>query len=432
MGPRRADDELAGGDDTAGRPGRRLLGWLVGLVVLGGLLVVVRPDLTLHGDPPRREPGASSTPALDQPQTIVAWDPRGDLGHDRRFVSDAVRRIRQDRPGVARVYLAAALPDGSRVALGGTDSPGGVVATAVHAMLLRPGQRLADATVTDVGTLSDLHQVVAWAHQAENGHVYVAVFCRPGPVRFQVSARVEFDPAGRPSRTWRQVLSEDGSAVVDLGLHTDPSVAVRARGPDVLPSPGLVPVLAGRWVPQVVRVAGVGDPAYAGPATPLLVDGLRRSLGGLVDLSTVTPRVLWSGAPWRQRRLALVLVTRPDGVRLQTLVGAEEGAAFGVGVRALPRDAADGVPWLLEPFGDEDPTLLLCPPGAGTLLYRRSGRETRLPIPPSGAVEVVGPGEAAPSARGARVTLLDDAGREVLRTTLPAAGPSDPLALGSG
>jgi hypothetical protein len=428
VGPRGADDELAGGDEGAGRPGRPRLGWLVGLVVLGGVLVVVRPDLSLHGDAPAEPPPPSSTPALNLPASIVSWDPRGDLAEDRRFVSDAVRRIRKDRPDIARVYLATTLPDGSRVALAGSDATTGDAATSVHALLQPPGVEMDDAFVGDVTTLTDVQQVVAWAFESVTGDVYVVALARPGPARFQVSPRVEYDDQGRPGRSWRTIRSSDGTLVVDVGSRTDPAVVVRTRGTDVEGTSLLVPVERGH-PPHVVRVEGVGDAGYAGPATPLLVEGLTRSLSPLVDLTRATSRVLWSGAPWKQRRLALVLVTRPDGVRLQALVGAQDGSPFGAGIRALPPSEPDEVPWLLEPFTAQDPTFLLCPTGAGTLVYRRPGREIRLRVPPSGAVVVVEPGPSPPSARGADVTLLDPGGRRLLRTTLPRQGLDDPLAL---
>jgi hypothetical protein len=139
--------------------------------------------------------------------------------------------------------------------------------------------------------------------------------------------------------------------------------------------------------------------------------------------------VLWSGAPWKQRRLALVLVERPDGVRLQALVGEQDGHAFGAGVRALPVGDPDAAPWLLEPFTAQDPTFVLVPTGPGTLVYQRPGRQTRLPIGPDGVAPIVEPGPNPPTARGAVVTVLDPAGDELMTTTLPSGPLDDPLAL---
>jgi hypothetical protein len=46
-----------------------------------------------------------------------------------------------------------------------------------------------------------------------------------------------------------------------------------------------------------------------------------------------------------------------------------------------------------------------------------------------GVAALVPPGPSPPSASGAQVTLRDQAGRLVLRTTLPEPGFDDPLGL---
>ncbi len=398
-------------------------------MVAGTALAVVRPDLALHGSPTVR-PAPTSSPTRPAGPTTVAWDIRGDLADSRAFVSDAVRRIRRESSRVARILWAGQLPDGTRLALGGTDVAGGAAATTVHAMLAPPGTVVDDASVTEVATLSDEQQVLAWVGPGTDGHTFAVVLSRPGPVRFEVSGRVDFAADGSASRQWQQVRTRDGAAVVDLGTDVDPAVAVRATGVGVLATTEVFPVVGHGDGTGPVRVDGASGPAYRGPRQSLLVRGLRDSLGSLVDLAAARPRVLWSGTPWKGRRLALVLVTRPDGVRLQTVVGEQVGAAFGAGVRALPAGDPDEVPWLLEPFTSADPTFLLCPTGPGTLVYRRPGRVARLPVPASGAVGIVEPGAAPPSARGADVTLLDPGGRRLLRTVLPDHGLDDPLALG--
>jgi hypothetical protein len=207
-------------------------------------------------------------------------------------------------------------------------------------------------------------------------------------------------------------------------------VNIRATGPGVTPDVRVTRVVdaaAPDGLP-VLRVAGTDAPTYRGPDPEPLVSALDREAGAVADLRTARLRVLWSGAPWKQRRLALVLVTRPDGVRLQALVGQSGDAAFSFGARALPPGAPDGLPWLLEPFSTDEPTLLLCPTGAGTLVYSRPGRpDRRLPVPESGVVGLVEPGSDPPSTSGARVTLLDPQGQELLSTVLPETGFEDAL-----
>lgn len=359
--------------------------------------------------------------------TRVAWDPRGDLAHDRGFVADAVARIRSQRPDLARLFFAGRLPDGSRLVLAGTDVGRGVVATAVHAMVVEPGQDVGEAPVTDLSPLTDPQQVLAWAGRGRDGHVYAVLLSRPGPVRFELSPNIRFRSDGSPRRIWTPVYTEDGVAVTDLGQETDPVVTVRASGTGVFPVPALVAV-SELTIPGAVLVTGVQAPGYSGPDAAVLMRELQRIAGPLADLAASDLRVLWSGAPWKNRRLALVLVTRRDGVRLQVLLGQEGDVAFPVGVRALPSRAPDVLPYLLEPFSPQDPTYLICPTGAGTVVYRRPGRPTRrLPVNDTGALALVAPGPGAPSVAGARVTVLGRNGRPILTTTLPRTGFDDPL-----
>jgi hypothetical protein len=425
-GPR--DDQLVAGDDREhGTRGRRGVGWAAALVAAGALLAVVRPDLALHGEapPPSRAPAT----VRPEPQGNVAWDPRGDLAGDEGFVFDAVRRVRADRPDVARVYFAGRLPDGGRLVLTGADSYFGT-GTLVQALVVPPGADPADGSVVDAGVVSAPDDLLAWAGRGADGGVVAVLLARPGPVRFQASPLVDHDDrTGEPSRRWRTFRSADGVSVARLGPAADPAIAVRAYAPGVTATTRLVPLLWPHPAPTVIDVDGVGAAAYAGPRTPLLVDALRSSLSELVDFPASRLRVLWSGVPWKQRPLALVLVTRPDGVRLQALVGEQDGHPFGAGVRALPVRDPDDAPWLLEPFTAQDPTFVLVPSGPGTLVYRRPGRTVRLAVGPDGAVPIVEPGPAPPTARGAQVTVLDPAGRTLLTTTLPRGPLDDPLAL---
>jgi hypothetical protein len=429
-------DDLVGGTDDDRRDPRRRNRWGALALLAAAVVVaaVARPDLSLHGSAPA-EPAPSAVPTGRSADGLpalaaVAWDIRGDLAEDAAFVSAAVTRIRQDRPDVARIFFAGRLPDGGRLALGGSDVYRGTVATAVHALVVAPGVDITDAPVTELTALTDPQQLLGWAGRGRNGHVYAVVLSRPGPVRFALSPTVRFADDGTPSRIWTPVYTEDGVVVADLGSQVDPVVTVRAVGPGVFPAPEQVQVSSPGPVATALSIRGALSPSYRGPDPDRLARGLHESAGQLADLRRSRLRVLWSGAPWKQRRLALVLVTRPDGVRLQALVGQQGKSEFPAGVRALPRGAPAGLPYLLEPFTPEDPTFLLCPTGAGTLVYRRPGRaDVRLAVPDSGAVVLVEPGAGAPSASGAEVTLLDPDGDELLTTTLPDPGSDDPWAV---
>lgn len=434
MGPGRVggpDELVAGAPD--GQPGRRRLGWAAGLVASGVLLAVVRPDLSLHGErraDPQPSPAPTETVSFAPPLDGIRWPPRGDLVDDENFVRAAMSRVRGERADATRLFFAGWLPDGSRLALAGTDVNRGVVASSVHALLVPPGVPVAAADVEEAPALTDPRQVLAWAVKARAGDVSLVVLSRPLPVRFEVSGRVTFRPDGSPEREWTAVRPETGAAVVDLGRRLDPVVAVRARGRGVFPLPVLVPV-----VPRVPRtrflaVSGAAEEGYRGPDARTLSRGLRGQAGALLDLDASRREVIWSGSPWKQRRLALVLVTRADGRRFQALVGEQGDRGFPAGVRALPRRASDRLPWLLEPFSAEEPTLLLCPTGTGSLVYARAGRAPRvLPVDDRGVAALVPPGPSPPSASGAEVVLLDPQGAEILTTTLPRPGFDDPFAL---
>ena len=440
--PGSGGDEIAGGsgrDEIAGgsgdEPPRRWPAWALLLVAAAVGLAVVRADFSLLAD--RADPGPDVRPAPTGDRQSgalagVSWDTRGDLARDREFVFAALTRMREERPRISRVYFAGRLSDGSRLVLAGTDVNRGVVATSVHALHVLAGVPLAGTPVVEATALVDPQQVLAWAARGADGRVRVVVLTRPGqPVHIEISQRVDFDAAtGTPRRRWEQAAVADGAVVADLGARTDPIIGVRARGPGVFALPMLVRVMPLDPDRPVVPVAGLDDPGYAGPEPRLVPGALREQASVVVDLQSASARVLWTGAPWKQRRLALVLLTRPDGRRFQALIGQQRDSAFPAGVRALADGEPDRLPWLLEPFSPQDPTLLLVPTGDGSLIYRSAGQPVRTwQIGADGVVGLVAPGPSPPSAVGADVTVTDPAGRILLRTILRRSGLDDPLAL---
>jgi hypothetical protein len=431
-GPTGGPDELVAG--PPGREhGRRPWLWAAGLVAAVVAVALARPDLALHSDrppPPRPTADRPTPPPEIAPLDGIRWQPRGDLVDDEAFVAAAMARVREQRPSVTRMFFAGRLPDGSRLVLAGTDVNRGIVATSVHALLVPAGVPVVGAQVSEASALTAPQQVLAWAAENREGGVVAVAMARPGPVRFEISARVEFGSDGRPGRTWTPLIAADGVAVTELGSNADPIVTVRARGPGVFSLPLLVRVVPHAPGSPVLMVSGVAAEGYRGPDALQVSRALRAGVGSLVDLDQAQRRVVWSGAPWKQRRLALVLVTRADGQRFQALVGEQGGVEFPAGVRALPADADDLLPWLLEPFSPADPTLLLCPTGPGSLVYERPGRPARvLPVRDDGVAALVEPGPSPPSASGALVTLRDPQGRVLLRTRLPRPGFDNPLAL---
>ena len=432
-----AADLLSGGsgDDTPHRARPPWLPWVSAAAVVAGL-VVASPDLSLSGDRPGGAPSSRDTPGTQRPVARhsldgVGWPARGDLAGDEEFMAGALARVRLDRPDATRVYYAGRLTDGSRIMLAGSDVRRGVVATSVHALHVPPQVPLVGGQVSEAVALVDPQQVLAWAVRGADDRVRVVVLTRPSPVRFELSGRVDFHRVdGSPSRRWISVAARDGVVVADLGTDVDPIVAVRASGPAVFSLPLVVRVVTEFPADPIIAVSGTGDEGYRGPDARRLSRALRAQAGSVVDLRTASASVLWSGS-WLRRRLALVLLERPDGTRFQALVGQEMDREFPAGVRALPAGAPDRLPWLLEPFSAQDPTLLLCPTGDGTLLYRRDGQPTRtMQIGADGVVSLVDPGPSPPSASGAEVTLLDTTGRVLLTTLLPKPGFDNPLAMG--
>jgi len=402
----------------------------MGLLLLGAVVALTKPDLALHADRPAATPTPPSETAAPGPRDVVRWEPRGNLVPDEAFLAAAMARVTSERPEATRLFFAGRLPDGSRLVLAGTDVDRGMVATRVHALLVPEGTAVETAMVTEGSALTDPQQVLAWAARGRGDRVIAVAMTRPGPVRFEVSGRVAFGSDGSAQRLWTPVYAGDGVVVEDLGRHADPIVTVRAVGPGVFSLPLVTRVVEKVPAVDVLPVAGVGAAGYRGPDAVHLSRGLRAGAGAVADLDAARLEVLWSGELFRSRQLALVLVTRADGQRLQALVGQQGDFEFPAGVRALPRGASDWLPWLLEPSSPDNPTLLLCPTGPGTLVYSRDGRPDKvLPVSAGGVAALVEPGGLPPSASGAVVTLLDLDGGEILRTTLPEPGFDDPLAL---
>jgi hypothetical protein len=421
------------------RAAGRVVAGLAVAAVIASAAGVGPLDLSLldgarEGRPVPEEPGPTYPGMASAPPSRpdgIDWPARGDLVDDQGFVDRAMTRVREFRPEASRLYFAGTLPDGSRLVLAGTDVSRGIVATAVHALWIRSGTDVDQASVTEGAALTDPQQVLAWAGPVVHSEVVVVAMARPGPVRFEISETVRFGrESGTPARAWREYVAPDGVTVAAVGREADPVVAVRARGLGAYPEAFLVRVATGRRPATVIAVDGTDNPGYRGPDQEQVATALHAGAGAVVDLDQARASVLWSGVPWRHRRLALVLVTRADGQRFQVLVGQDADRAFAAGTRALPAGADPQTPWLLQPFSSIDPTLLLCPTGPGTLVYSRPGRADRiLPVNAEGVAPLVEPGPSPPSTSGAGVTLLDPSGRLLLSTVLPEVGFDDPLAL---
>ena len=452
MEPSRApapDELVAGPDDGPDPAAARRRWWLVAagavlvLLLSGRLPGLGGDDGPGPGPAPTGSPSASGatdatgsagTPssAGSRPLAGVDWGPaRGDLVADDDFVAAAMTRIQQERPSATRLYCAGRLRDGSSLVLAGSDVLRGVVATAVHALYLPRGQRVAQAGLYDVEPLVDGQQLLAWAVRGAGGRVQLVLLTRPGPVTVSLSTRVEFDSElGLPVRRWRSSTVEDGVAVLDLGRDTDPTIGVRARGRGVFVLPQAVTVRSLTPRPSLLFVSGLGEGDYRGPDPTQVTRALYQQAGALAELADAQLRLLWSGRPVGVP-LALVLVTRPDGQRFQAMVGASDGQGFPAGLRALAPSAPDNTPWLLEPRSSRWPTLLICPGAeSGSVRYDSVRADpVELPADDRGVVALAEPSGVAPSAYGAQVLVRGPDGRRLLKTVLPGRGWDDAVGL---
>jgi hypothetical protein len=433
----RPGDALSGGPrERTGARGVRRRGTTIAaaLVVAAVAVALAAPRLSLHADGPAAgdRPAGSAT-ASGQPlgDAAVRWPLRGDLASDDDFVQAAMRRLRRDRPGVSRPLFAGRLPDGSRLLLAANEVKPGLFVTSVSALHVAARHASTTGTVSSVAALTDPAQALGWATVGRDGEVYALAMGPPRPLRLEMSGRVEFGDDGVPTRRWQRLETPDGVVVVSLGRRTDPAVAVRSLGPATFATPVLIPV-SGRGVtaPQNVFVGGTFARSYLGPEPAQLTQGLVADTRELLDLGDTTQEVIWSGKPTNQRRFALVLITRGDGLRFQALVGQQAGSWFPAGLRALPAGAPVQLPWLLEPFSPNDPTQLLCPTGRGHLNYRQRGLPvSRVPIDDQGVATLLEPSNSSVRTNGARVTMFDPQGRRLFSAVIPDTGFDDPLAL---
>ena len=249
--PGDVDVLVGGGGDDPTR--RRWPVWALTLVLATTGVAVNRPELPLYADGPAPLPSAAG--AQHSRRLLgVAWPARGNLVKDQGFMVAALDQIRAEHAGVSRVYFAGRFSDGSRLMLAGTDVTQGVMATSVHALHVPSGVPIRASLVGEEPALVHPRQVLAWAARGADGRVRAVALTRPGHVRFELSARVDFRPVARPpTRHWVSATATDGVIVADLGRDADPIVTVRAFGARVF------------TLPLLVRVAPHPLQAAAGP-----------------------------------------------------------------------------------------------------------------------------------------------------------------------
>ena len=400
-------------------------------------VAVVRPDLSLHGEAPRRSRGpAAARPATrtgDPGRRPSPGTPAATWRSDRGFVSGAVTRIRQDRPDVARIFFAGRLP-GRRPAGAGRQRR---LPRHRRHRGARAGGRAGGGHRRRAGHRADGADRPAAAARpgpagAATGTCRVVVLSRPGPVRFELSPSVQLrrrrdaapdlDPGLHRGRRGRHRPGHRGRPGRDGPRHR----------PACLTTPSMVRVVEPG--PRPAGAAGpgaAGDPSYQragpGPAGPRPPRSRPGQLADLVD----RPGCGCSGAGRRGSSAGWrwCWSTRPDGVRLQALVGQQGELASSRSAsgrcRAARRPSCPGCWSRSRPT--TRPTCSARPARARVVYQRPAGRTARLAVAASGAVVLVEPGAGAADRQRGRVTLLDPDGHELLTTMLPEAGIDDPL-----
>ncbi len=441
-------DGLAGTqrDDVLGSDLEDSPGWLqraprvskaVGVAALLAGAVLVGPDLmSSPGDAGDPRPAESSSGPTSRPEHLtIDWPLRGDLADDPVFVPAALSRVRRDRPDADRVLYAAALPDGSRLALvadaedGPRDSAG--TGDFVHALNVPKDSPIYAGAVWTVGRNVLVSDLVGVATRGRNGRVYAVLLGRPGPLVAQVSARVNHRPDGSAGRQWRDVQGADGAAVVDLGTATDPAVFARSRA-----TPAALPILIevqGAIDDPVgpVEIDDDGLGGYEGPDRAVLTGAVRDTSRALVRLADADIRVIWSGDLRGGFRGALLRIRRIDGPTFQVLVGqAEAGETFAHGPLGVPWADADVMPWVFESGDPSQPLLVINPTGRGSAAVsypQEPPRVVRFDAEGTAPLGVGGP--SAPHLFGATIEVRSPSGRLVVKAALRTISAEDPLVL---
>ena len=437
-------DQLSGGSDEPPRRGHLAgLGVTAVAALAATAIALAGPDLSLHAEQPAGEPSSPSASGPPPPSSLrladlptatfgpVTWSLRGGLARDEAFVVAATARIRQRHPAAAP-FFAGRLPDGSRLLLAGAETGTRTPSTSavrLHAVLVGPGDAVPAGRVTRMRVSESPGYppwFLTWAGRASDGHAYAVSLTAELRATFETSPNVLFRDDGSSYRQWVRKVAPEGWAVTDLGARPDLFIGIR-REAEGYPSHTGGTWLDGEPSRTPVVLEGLTDPGYEGPRPRVLASGVRFQLRALAGTDVLRGRVVWSGSVRGDEPAALVVVTRPDGVRLAALVEQHRGSPVLFGTRALPVDGPATIPWLLEPNPGRGPTRLICPGRPATITYRpKHGAARSISVPPSGVVELEGAGAGRRRARGATVVERDRRGERTRTTVLT---PSEPYGL---
>lgn len=442
-------DELASEGEPDGRSVPPWVWRVVAMAVVVALAGLARPSLLSSSsgrapaDPTPRPTASAAVPPLPVPVAEpLRWAPRGDLVGSS-FAAAALARFRQEAPDVDRLLWAGSLGQGDRVAVvaykpGPAGTAVALGAEQVAALRVDAGDDATGADVTSIGEIRRPRDVLGVAWRGRDQHARLLLLGEPSSIAVQVSPFVDYRRDGTISRRWRDVLSSDGVAVVDLGLRVDPSIVVRP----VTASSGVKPMLVevqGTHVRSAldIEIPGSRDPFYVGPDPERLTEGVASALRPLFDLHDAEAKVLWDGSLSAGRatelgavtsgRGALVWVRRQDGPVFQVFVFVDHtGALYTASANPVSWDAGRRLPYVYSTFNDEAPLYLVNPSGAGSVTVLPDvGSPKEVASDGNGVGVLLPDAGGGPTYAGARVVVHDGTGRTVLRSRLVDPGAVD-------
>jgi hypothetical protein len=372
------------------------------------------------------------------------WRVRGDLARDAGFTGAALAVVRAAYPDSEKVLYAGTLPDGSRIALVGTSDPDAAGLTFrtsnVQALHVPAGAEPSAGRVTYAESIETPDDLAGWAGRGRSGTVFAVLLGRPAPLDAQVSTTIEYSDDGSIGRSWQPVRSRDGSAILDLGRHTDPIVVARtaydnssgALLMDVDGSLSLNP-RSREAIAAKVRITGLDSSSYRGPDRRELRRAVVDGTWALLDPRLADIRMLWSGRLDAGKRGALLLVRRADGPTFHLFLSQlGAGETYPQGVHPVPWDQADLRPWITQTGEPGTPLFLVNPSGEGTVLLEPPGAAKRRVLIGADGLAKLGDDLAFASRElaGSSITVLSPGGRVVVNTEWPASD-FDPFALDS-
>lgn len=339
------------------------------------------PSAPAGHPPPSTSPAAMPAPAPTSGP--MSWPARGELAGSDAFDAEIRRSLDPSIASTAHPLWAGVVAGGRLVLVAvPADTPAGVEVLALRFGTDDFGIAPQPVPVMDNADGDAPPTVVGWLGPRGAGEGRTLFLLGPPELgHFHVSDEVEFRTDGTARRQWRVVETAGGQATLLLRRTRAGLVVVRTR--TGAGAGQLLVATKDEKAPPPVRIAGLEDPWYRGPAPGLVdVSGLAARVGGARQAS-----VLWSGGVGGTYRAVVVsLVSRKGAAFDYWQVSGPAGSdALVGGVFLVPRAAARTYPVpVLLPGADGGPGehwLVVSPAGGGRVDVVERGRVlARLPL----------------------------------------------------